>query len=81
MQVLKAIWDFFQNQILGMKWLGEVIGSGLSALGLDTANRWVGSIQFFIYDVIKIVVLVVGGGRYGQCLRCAGRGKAEGHHG
>lgn len=58
MQVLKAIWDFFQNQILGMKWLNEVIGSGLSALGLDTANRWVGSIQFFIYDVIKIVVLL-----------------------
>lgn len=58
MQALKAIWDFFQNQILGMKWLNEVIGSGLSALGLDTANRWVGSIQFFIYDVIKIVVLL-----------------------
>ena len=58
MQVLKAIWDFFQNQILGMKWLNEVIGSGLSALGLDISNRWIGSIQFFIYDVIKIVVLL-----------------------
>ncbi len=58
MQVLKAIWDFFQNQILGMKWLNEVIGSGLTALGLDTANRWVGSMRFFIYDVIKIVVLL-----------------------
>jgi uncharacterized membrane protein YraQ (UPF0718 family) len=30
----------------------------LSALGLDTSNRWIGSIQFFIYDVIKIVVLL-----------------------
>lgn len=58
MQVLKAIWDFFQNQILGMKWLNEVIGSGLSTLGLDISNRWIGSIQFFIYDVIKIVVLL-----------------------
>jgi uncharacterized membrane protein YraQ (UPF0718 family) len=58
MQVLNAIWDFFQNQILGMKWLNEVIGSGLSALGLDISNRWIGSIQFFIYDVIKIVVLL-----------------------
>lgn len=58
MQVLKAIWDFFQNQILGMKWLNEVIGSGLSALGLDISKRWIGSIQFFIYDVIKIVVLL-----------------------
>lgn len=58
MQILKAIWDFFQNQILGMKWLNELIGGGLSAVGLDTSNRWIGSIQFFAYDVIKIVVLL-----------------------
>lgn len=58
MQILKTIWNFFQNQILGMKWLNELIGGGLSALGLDTTNRWVGSIQFFAYDVIKITVLL-----------------------
>ena len=58
MQFLKAIWDFFQGQILAMKWLNSVIGSGLSALGLDLNNRWVGSIQFFLYDVIKITVLL-----------------------
>ncbi|MDO5112009.1 MAG: permease [Clostridia bacterium] len=52
------MWDFIQNQILGMKWLNQVIGAGLGALGLDGSNRWVGSIQFFIYDVIKIVVLL-----------------------
>ena len=52
------IWDFIQNQILGMKWLSAVIGSGLSALGLDTTSRWGGSIQFFLYDVIKITVLL-----------------------
>ena len=52
------VWDFIQNQILGMKWLNAVIGRGLSALGLDTASRWSGSIQFFIYDVIKITVLL-----------------------
>lgn len=46
MQILKAIWDFFQSQILGMKWLNELIGGGLSALGLDTTNRWVASAQF-----------------------------------
>ena len=34
MQILKAIWDFFQNQILGMRWLNELVGNGLSALGL-----------------------------------------------
>lgn len=58
MQALKKIWDFFQNQILGMKWLNDLIGSVLSLLGLDTSNRWVGSSHFFIYDVIKIVVLL-----------------------
>lgn len=58
MQGLKTSWDFFQNQILGMKWLNELIGSGLSAMGLDINNRWVGSIQFFIYDVIKITLLL-----------------------
>ena len=41
-----------------MKWLNEVLGSGLAALGLDTSNRWVGSIQFFIYDVVKITILL-----------------------
>ena len=52
------VWDFIQNQILGMKWLNAVIGKGLSALGLDTASRWGGSVQFFLYDVIKITVLL-----------------------
>jgi len=58
MQILKSIWDFFQYQILAMKWLNSVIGSGLTALGLDLNNRWVGSMQFFLYDVIKITVLL-----------------------
>ncbi|MEL7623174.1 MAG: permease [Clostridiales bacterium] len=58
MQIIKSIWFFFQNQILGMRWLNDLIGSGLSALGLDTTNRWTGSIQFFIYDVVKITVLL-----------------------
>ncbi|MEL7609164.1 MAG: permease [Bacillota bacterium] len=58
MQVLKIIWDFFQNQILGMKWLNGIIGSGLSELGFDLNNRWVGSIRFFLYDVLKITALL-----------------------
>lgn len=58
MQILKAIWIFFQNQILAMKWLNELIDSGVNALGLDTTNRWMGSIQFFVYDVIKITLLL-----------------------
>ncbi len=58
MEVLRAIWHFIQNQVLGMKWLNEVIGNGLSSLGLDTTSRWGGSIQFFLYDCIKIMVLL-----------------------
>jgi uncharacterized membrane protein YraQ (UPF0718 family) len=58
MQGSNTYWDFFQNQILGMKWLNELIGSGLSAMELDISSRWVGSIQFFIYDVIKITMLL-----------------------
>ena len=52
------IWDFFQNQILGMKWLEGLIGSGLAALGMDMDSRWVGSLRFFIYDVVKITLLL-----------------------
>ncbi|HCR82079.1 MAG TPA: hypothetical protein DIW07_01480, partial [Lachnospiraceae bacterium] len=58
MQILKAIWDFFQYQILGMKWLDGLIGNGLSAMGLDTSTRLIGSIEFFLYDVIKITILL-----------------------
>lgn len=58
MEVLRAVWLFIQNQILGMKWLNEAIGNGLSSLGLDITSRWGGSIQFFLYDCIKIMVLL-----------------------
>lgn len=56
--MLKNIWDFFQNEILGMRWLNRVIQSGLSAAGLDTGGKVGGSIQFFLYDVVKIMVLL-----------------------
>jgi uncharacterized membrane protein YraQ (UPF0718 family) len=52
------IWDFIQNQILGMKWLNSLIGNLLSLLGLDTESRLGGSVHFFIYDVIKITILL-----------------------
>ncbi len=50
--------DFIQGQVLGMRWLNELIGGGLSLLGLDINGRMGGSIQFFIYDVLKITVLL-----------------------
>ena len=52
------MWTFIQEQILGMKWLNVLIGSLLNTLGLDTTEKIGGTVQFFIYDVIKIVVLL-----------------------
>lgn len=58
MEALKIGWDFFQNEVLGMGWLSRLISTILNACGLDTASRVGGSIQFFIYDTIKIMVLL-----------------------
>ena len=58
METIKTSWDFFQNQVLGMKWLNEVIGRLLSVFGLDINGRIGGSIRFFLYDTIKIMVLL-----------------------
>ena len=56
MEQVAAAWDFFQNQILGMKWLNALIGQGVEALGLTgTAG---GVVQFFLYDTVKIFVLL-----------------------
>lgn len=49
---------FITDQILGMKWLNTLIGNLLGTLGLDATSRTGGSIQFFLYDVIKITVLL-----------------------
>lgn len=49
---------FITDQILGMKWLNTLIGNLLGTLGLDATSRIGGSIQFFLYDVIKITVLL-----------------------
>lgn len=58
MEILKSSWDFFQNEVLGMKWLNRLIETILNACGLDTGSRLGGSVQFFIYDTIKIMVLL-----------------------
>ncbi len=58
MEALKTTWDLFQNEILGMSWLNRLIETILNACGLDTASRIGGSVQFFIYDTIKIMVLL-----------------------
>ncbi len=52
------MWEFFQKEILGMAWLNRLVGTVLNALGLDTGGKIGASVQFFIYDMIKIMVLL-----------------------
>lgn len=58
MNTIRIIWEFVQNQILGMKWLNQTIGKMLSTFGLDIESKAGASIQFFIYDTIKITILL-----------------------
>lgn len=53
-----AFWDFLQNQVLKMQWLHDLCGNLLQALGLDIGTRLGGSIHFFLYDVVKITILL-----------------------
>ena len=52
------MWTFIQDQILGMKWLNALIEQLLLMFGFNLDSRIGGSIQFFIYDTIKITVLL-----------------------
>ena len=58
METLRMIWLFFQDQILGMKWLNTLIGNALNAVGLTEGSMVSGVLQFFIYDTIKIFILL-----------------------
>ena len=52
------MWDFFQNQILGMAWLKNVVGLLAEKIGLNAESIWTHTIIFFVYDVIKITILL-----------------------
>ena len=56
MSVIKSIFVFIQDQIISMKWLNVLIGNILNNFALSETMK--GVIQFFIYDVIKIFVLL-----------------------
>lgn len=56
--MIKSILLFIQNQILSMKWLNSLIGNLINSMGIDLTSRVGGSLQFFIYDVIKITILL-----------------------
>ena len=50
--------NFIQNQLLGMKWLNELIAKFLTVCGLDVQRKIGGSIQFFLMDLINISILL-----------------------
>lgn len=55
---MQVIWNFIQKELLGMNWLNRIIGSLLELCGLDITSRIGSSVQFFLYDTIKIMVLL-----------------------
>ncbi len=55
---MKEILLFIQNQILGMKFLNSIIGNLLEKLGIDISSKFGGALHFFMYDVIKILILL-----------------------
>ena len=58
MDALQQGWEFFQNEVLGMQWLNRLIGTILGMFGVDLSGRLGGSIRFFLYDTVKILVLL-----------------------
>lgn len=54
-----SIFNFFTDQMLKMTWLSDLVTSFVeNILKLDINSRLGGSIQFFIYDTIKIFILL-----------------------
>lgn len=56
--ILKEIWNFVESQMLSMKWLNSLVESFLIRVGFERDNHIFESIHFFIYDVIKITILL-----------------------
>ena len=50
--------EWLNNQLLRMDWLAALVRWLLENGGLDTTTRLGGSLHFFIYDVIKIFILL-----------------------
>lgn len=54
------MFDFFINQVLGMQWLSSLIWQLLQTyLSADRTSALWGSVHFFLYDTIKISLLLV----------------------
>ncbi len=55
---MQGLLSFLQNELLGMKWLDRLMARLVEAAGLDPEGQLGGSIRFFLYDIIKILVLL-----------------------
>lgn len=54
-----TIFSFLNQQLLKMEWLSDLVATFVeSVLKLDMDSRVGGSVHFFIYDVIKIFILL-----------------------
>ena len=58
METIGQIWNFVQDEVLGMAWLHRLISGGLEAWRLSTDGRLGGSVLFFLYDTVKIFILL-----------------------
>ena len=58
MQAVLSVWDFFQKQVLGLRWLNTLIGNILQTLGMNPETKIFSTLQFFIYDSFKIFFLL-----------------------
>ena len=56
--MIKTIGVFLQEQLLGMRWLNQLVGNLLQAIGIDLESRIGANLQFFVYDIIKIFILL-----------------------
>lgn len=56
---MQIVWDFIQSQILGMKWLSDIIGGLLVLCGFDVNSVVYSALHFFIYDTLKISILLI----------------------
>ena len=52
------IFAWANDQLLRMQWLSDLVTAGVQSVGLDSTSRIGGSVQFFVYDVIKIFILL-----------------------
>lgn len=52
------VFGWINDQMLRMLWLDQLVGAAVGAAGLDPASALGGSLRFFVYDVIKIFILL-----------------------